>query len=510
MAIKRTKTIKDFWPHYRKTLIAGTIAMQIALTIVVLGAVAFTVGIPTDTLAFIVFFVATLFGSIGLNLILVSLAAVPLKNLLDALTHASGELSTVTPPNPNARHFENSGFKPLLQYIYENASAPQSAEAAEGGASSIVEQALRHTKAGVVVMNSDGTITYSNDSAPISIDTSHAKHLDLLFENSDELTTWIDAVKETQVHAEKIWQRVPNKLVGEEDRRIFDICATFEKGATAEVVLVLFDRSDIYQPEDDALDFISFAAHELRGPITVIRGYLDVLAIETEGMLQPDQQELMKRLIVSASRLSGYINNILNASRYDRRHMQLHLVEDSLYSVYDTINDDMQMRASSQNRLLIVNIPSNLPTVAADRSSLSEVMANLIDNAIKYSNEGGIVNISATIEGDFVKVFVEDHGIGIPSSVIGNLFHKFYRSHRSRETVAGTGIGLYICKAIIESHGGTIGVMSAEGQGSVFSFTVPIYETVKYKLLAGGSLNSNAGMITTGGSWIKNHAMYKG
>jgi signal transduction histidine kinase len=120
------------------------------------------------------------------------------------------------------------------------------------------------------------------------------------------------------------------------------------------------------------------------------------------------------------------------------------------------------------------------------------------------------VNVTAAVEGDFVKVSVVDHGIGIPSSVMGHLFHKFYRSHRSRETVAGTGIGLYITKAIVESHGGSVGVKSAEGQGSTFWFTVPIYVTVKDKLLAGGNMNTGASMISTGGSWIKNHSMYNG
>ena len=170
----------------------------------------------------------------------------------------------------------------------------------------------------------------------------------------------------------------------------------------------------------------------------------------------------------------------------------------------------MQLRAGSQNRLLSVAVPNNLPTIAADRSSLSEVMGNLIDNALKYSNEGGVVNVTADVDGNYVRFIVEDHGIGMPASVVGNLFHKFYRSHRSRETVAGTGIGLYITKAIVESHGGSVGVKSAEGQGSTFWFTVPIYATVKDKLLAGGNMNTGANMISTGGSWIKNHSMYNG
>src|SRR5690606_11599255 len=235
---------------------------------------------------------------------------------------------------------------------------------------------------------------------------------------------------------------------------------------------------------------------------------LDVLGDELEGKLEVDQIELFDRLVVSANRLSSYINNILNASRYDRRHLKTHLSEDSLVEIYDTINDDMQLRAVAQNRTLAVNFPSDLPTVAADRGSIGEVLGNLIDNAIKYSNEGGVVNVTAGVEGDFVKVFVEDHGIGMPGNVVSNLFHKFYRSHRSRETVAGTGIGLYISKAIVESHGGTISVRSEDGRGTTFVVSLPTYKIVAATLKAGNNVNES--LINKDGSWIKNHTMFRG
>lgn len=502
--------IKEYWPSYYRKIILGTIAMEFLLTAIVVGAL-MLVNMHPAGLGFWIIVVAVLGGSISVNIVLINQITLPLKDLSNALVNVSGEQSTTIPPNPNAKRYERSGFKPLLQYLYESASGSRD-EGATTGSIEVKElsQAFDQTNAGIIVLNSSGAIQYANKHAPISLGPDNIKHLDLLFEDDSALETWLASIRDSQVHAERTWLRVPNKIVGEEGRRIFDVTATFEKGSQAEVVLVLFDQSGIYQPEDDALDFISFAAHELRGPITVIRGYLDVLDIETENILQPDQRELIKRLVVSANRLSSYINNILNASRYDRRHLKLHLVEDNVADIYDTINDDMMLRAESQNRMLSVEIPRDLPTIAADRSSFSEVIGNLIDNAIKYSNEGGLVHVTAAVDGNSVRVFVEDHGIGIPSSVISNLFHKFYRSHRSRETVAGTGIGLYICKAIVESHGGTIGVTSTEGQGSVFSFAVPIYATVKDKLLASDSINSTAGIITTGGSWIKNHSMYKG
>jgi signal transduction histidine kinase len=255
------------------------------------------------------------------------------------------------------------------------------------------------------------------------------------------------------------------------------------------------------------MDFIALAAHELRGPITVIRGYLDVLRDELTPVMQPDQTELIDRLNVSADRLSGYINNILNVSRYDRRHLQLHLHEDKLDQIVEGLRSDLDMRARTQNRLLSFNIPIDLPTIAADRNSLSEVISNLVDNAIKYSNEGGQIIVTAAVKGNFVECTVQDFGIGIPGNLVQNLFSKFYRSHVSRSTVAGTGLGLYISKAIVESHGGQIWVSSTEGQGSTFGFTLPVYATVADKLLA--SDNANEGIIESAHGWIKNHAMVR-
>ena len=223
--------------------------------------------------------------------------------------------------------------------------------------------------------------------------------------------------------------------------------------------------------------------------------------------LHGDEPQLLERLIVSANRLSSYINNILNVSRFDRHHLIVHLSEDRLSDIYASIADDMALRASTQQRILNVSLPENLPTVAADRGSISEVISNLIDNAIKYSFEGGVISVTAAQKGEFVELTVHDNGVGMPPNGVKNLFHKFYRSHRSRKNVAGTGIGLYICKAFVESHGGSISVRSREHEGSSFSFTVPTYASVQDRLLEDGQLNRQ--LIRKGSGWIKNHAMYR-
>lgn len=504
--------VRDYWPRARRRAIYLTILMQVAATLAI-GSALIIAGVVMPMTVFWITLIAIFAASVGTNILLTTQLLTPLKDLTSALTHISGEPSIVTPPNPNARHFERDGFKPILQLIYELASDEKkeiaSTEVAVRPPETRLSKAIDNTSVGFMILNAEQDVLFANSHAPVHTGPDNKKVIDLMFDDELTLTDWLKECEEHAVHAEHSWQRVANKVTGEEDRKIYDLTASYQKGSEAEVVIVLFERTDVYLPEDEDLDFIAFAAHELRGPITVIRGYLDVLGDELEDTLDADQTELLKRLVVSANRLSSYVNNILNASRYDRRHLKVHLRESSLADIYDTINDDMQLRAVSQNRLLSVQFPDNLPSVAADRASISEVFSNLIDNAIKYSNEGGAVDVGAGIEGDFVKVYVADRGIGMPGNVVSNLFHKFYRSHRSRETVAGTGIGLYISKAIVESHGGKIGVRSTEGEGSTFEFSLPIYSTVAEKLSA--NHNSNESLIEHDeDGWIKNHAMYRG
>ncbi len=501
--------IREYWPRFHKRAVLFTVSMQIVTTIVVGGALVITGVFELSNLAFIITLLTICSASIGVNLILVSLVTEPTRNLMNALTHSAGEPTITTPPNPNAKQFAKSGFREALQTIYKMGSGASEADTpVVASPDDLVARALDNTSCGFIALDKDRNILYSNKSAPVHADIDGKTVLDLVFNDKENLNTWLDDCEESAVHAEKTWARTADKLPGEEGRRMYDVVATYQKGSKAETVLSLFNRTDQYIPEEDDLDFIAFAAHELRGPITVIRGYLDVLEDELQPVLQSDHAELLKRLVVSANRLSSYINNILNASRFDRRHLNVHLKEESVASIYDTIKDDMQLRATAQNRVLGVSIAANLPTVAADRGSIGEVLGNLIDNAIKYSNEGGAVNVSAAAKGDFVEVSVEDHGIGMPGNVVSSLFHKFYRSHRSRETVAGTGIGLYITKAFVESHGGHISVRSVENEGSVFTFSLPIYATVADKLKANN--NSNESLIETSSGWIKNHSMYRG
>lgn len=503
VAVAHGKQLRDFRRSYRRTAVAVIVVSQLAVSLGLGGLLLLFQFSHWHDPSFWLLTIGLWAGGSGLLLALLPLITEPMLGVLAALAHKTGEPTTLTPPNPNAKRHEATGYKTVLQAIY--ATEPTTAPTAES--STLLSRALNHTSCGIVVLNPKKQIISANTAAPIAKRPDGTLYLALDFLDDVSLDDWLAEMEAKAISGERQWRRVSTSPHAPLEQKLYDITASYQRGQPGETVIVLFDRSAQYLPEEEDLNFIAFAAHELRGPITVIRGYLDVLEQELADRLHGDEHELMERLTVSANRLSSYINNILNVARFDRHHLKVHLVEDTVAHIYASIADDMQLRAQTQHRLLSVTIPDNLPTVAADRGSIGEVIANLIDNAIKYSFEGGVITVTAEQKGDFVEVAVSDNGVGMPANVVENLFRKFYRSHRSRETVAGTGIGLYICKAFVESHGGNITARSREHEGSTFSFTLPIYDTVKDKLLEDGQLNQR--LIRHGGGWIKNHAMYR-
>lgn len=515
MAVKKQvqqKFAHDFWQRFHYGVIFVIALTQILILIALAALLSFVGFLNDNPLGYITALLAQTILGVVASALLYKFIARPLKDIMSVVMHISGEPTVSTPPNPNVGFYAKTGFRDVLQTLYSlSGGVPQlpiKPRSPEAATVETLSSALDGTHCGIIIMNSDREITYANRTAPVDVNKDGKNVLRLLFGGTNTLDEWLTECEANAVHAEHSWSRVADRLPEEDGRRFYDVIASYNKNSTSEIIITLIDRTKIYEVGEEELDFIAFAAHELRGPITVIRGYLDVLQDELSPVLAADQKELFHRLTVSANRLTGYVNNILNTSRYDRRHLRVRLHEVSLSSIYETIRDDMNMRAAAQGRLLSVSIPTDLPKIAGDIASLSEVFSNLIDNAIKYSNEGGAIDVRAKVHDTFIEVAIEDHGIGMPSTVISNLFNKFYRSHRSRETVAGTGIGLYISKALVESHGGTISVQSEEGRGSVFTVSLPTFASVADKLKSGH--NSNEGLIEQGSGWISNHSMYRG
>jgi two-component system phosphate regulon sensor histidine kinase PhoR/two-component system sensor histidine kinase VicK len=411
-------------------------------------------------------FSATVFCSMLLQIVTFRRISKPQLDLSEVIFGISNQVSTDKARIPHPEDY-GDGFSEVLKFIY---SLDSSLEKDDHSKNIQVPNIVTDAPIEFIVLNTQNEVTHTSGTPP-TISNIRQDRMNMIL-------AWIEDARKNKIRDFKVWERVSNIFEDPSDQKLYDIAVFYEKQSEDDTVLYFIDKTANYEHDESDLNFIAFAAHEIRGPITIIRGYLDILSMELEAYLSDQQKELFTRLIVSSNKLSGYINNILNVAKFDQNRLEFSPEEHEVSDIFDVINEDITIRASAQNRELEISIPHNLPTIGTDIYGASEVMINLIDNAIKYSNDGGLVKVWAEESDNFVDIYVQDFGIGIPASVLGNLFSKFYRSHRSRETVAGSGIGLYISKAIMEMTGGKIAVKSTEGKGSTFIVSFPIFSKI--------------------------------
>lgn len=332
--------------------------------------------------------------------------------------------------------------------------------------------------------------------------------LDMAFMNDQTFDKWLHDARARKAVATGNWERVKLSVANSKETRYFDMATYYNRGNPQglETMIVFFDRTRQYSQDEQAMSFIALAVHELRTPLTLLRGYIEVFEEELEGKMDDELSDFMRKMKASAQQLTAFTNNILNVSRYENDQLVLKLHEEKLGEIIAASVGDMQLRAAVQGVTLQTNIQPDLPTVAADRVSVYEVLNNLIDNAIKYSGGGKEVIISAYVNKQGrVETSVQDFGVGIPEGAMDNLFDKFYRNHRNRAQVGGTGMGLYLSKAMIDAHEGDIWVSSKEGQGSTFGFSLKPYSELVEKRKAG----DNKGIVRSAHGWIKNHSLYR-
>lgn len=254
------------------------------------------------------------------------------------------------------------------------------------------------------------------------------------------------------------------------------------------------------------LDFVAIAAHELRTPVTVVQGYLSMLNKDAVNQMTVLNIENLQKAINGTNQLRDLINKLLNISRIDRGEMDMHFEKLDMVQLVADVCKQHDATALTRQQTLKFNPNNNDHVyVPGDVSSLTEVLNNLIDNALKYTGDGDTVNVNLIVnkDKDEVRIEVQDNGPGISPEHRSKLFTKFYRVERS--LVAGnrgTGLGLYLSKSIIDLHHGKIGVEPFEGagHGSTFYFTLPIFNKEKHAILL--SKDKVAGGIH---GWFKKH-----
>ena len=227
-------------------------------------------------------------------------------------------------------------------------------------------------------------------------------------------------------------------------------------------------------------DFISIASHQLRTPLTVIKGYGSMMLEGSFGQMPAPIKDNVQKIYDSNERLINLVEDLLNVSRIESGRLQFNFELGQLDEMIASVVEELTANAAKKNLFLKFNKPKKaFPAIKMDKTKLRQVAINLIDNAIKYTEKGGIT-IDLIQEGDKLKFCVADTGMGIKAEEIPNLFKKFSRGEETSIIhTEGTGLGLYVGKMMIEAHGGRIWAESdGEGKGSRFCFELPIITTV--------------------------------
>jgi PAS domain S-box-containing protein len=245
-----------------------------------------------------------------------------------------------------------------------------------------------------------------------------------------------------------------------------------DDGELVNVIANVRDITRFREAEEMKSTFISVISHELKTPVSLIKGYAGTLRREDAKWDERTLRESLAVIEEESDRLNQLIDNLLDASRLQAGALKLELG----YVALDKLASQTvaKFRTQTQQHILSLDFPPDFPTVLGDSERLRQVFDNLLSNAIKYSPQGGAIRVSGRADGDWVYVAVRDEGIGIPKDEQEHVFDRFYRveSSLSRRT-QGTGLGLFLVKAVIEAHQGRVWVESAPGQGTTFVFSLP-------------------------------------
>ena len=268
------------------------------------------------------------------------------------------------------------------------------------------------------------------------------------------------------------------KRVGDRELELF--MAPFSADKTGGgVMVVIHDVTEQRKSEQTRREFVANVSHELRTPLTNVKSYAETL-LDAGDDLPPELKKNFLGVIVSeADRMTRIVKDLLTLTKFDYGKMEMNLTRFPFAKAVENVYQAVAIDAKNHRHTLTLTCPDGLPDIHGDRERIEQVIMNIVSNAIKYTADGGQIDITAGTKGDKVFVNVSDNGIGIPEKDLPRLFERFYRvdKARSRES-GGTGLGLSIAKEILNQHQGDIQIESVYGEGTSVTITLPAVRDV--------------------------------
>lgn len=328
---------------------------------------------------------------------------------------------------------------------------------------------LEAMKDGVFIVNRQYTVEYLNSELENDFGPLEGRKCYQYFHNREEPCPWC---KNEEVIAGKTvrWEcSFPN------NQKTYDLVATLINNldgsvSTLEIFHDITERKRVEQLKDE---FIGLVSHEMRSPLTVITGALNTVLTEGPNLSRKEERQLLEDAAWEAGTLAHILGNLLELSRVQADRLFLSFEPVDVKVVIR--NAVRSIKRQSSIHRFVLGLPKELPPVRADVMRLERILHNLLENAVKYSPDGGYIRVSAKMDSEHLVIGVSDHGIGISPQDQAKLFAPFQRLGNSRvEGVKGTGLGLLVCRRLVEAHGGRIWVESELGKGSTFFFTLPL------------------------------------
>ena len=340
-----------------------------------------------------------------------------------------------------------------------------------------LEQTFDTIRAGVIVISAYGDIRLINQAACVMLglesDGYEGKPLAEVVRDPGVAELLAQSMHESS--------EVEREVEAAADSRTYRVEISLMAGANRQshnVVAIFSDITDIRRVERMKTAFVSTVSHELRTPLTSIKGFTATLIDDTEGIYDDEtRHEFYDIIDQECDRLTRLINDLLNISRIESgRALDMQIGDVNIGETVRTVLNTQGEYTASTGHELVSEIPQDFPLIEADAGKITQIMDNVVGNAVKYSPDGGRVTVSAEDEGETIRIDVTDQGLGVPEQHLETIFERFQMvdDDASRSGISGTGIGLYLVRHLARAHSGEVWLSKSEvGKGSTFSIRLP-------------------------------------